>query len=53
MKKNYVAPIAEVVKFEYRDQVVAASRCGVRHTGTTQTDESVCTCGDWSPWRMD
>lgn len=25
MKKNYQAPVAEVVKFEYKDQVVAAS----------------------------
>jgi hypothetical protein len=25
MKKEYVAPRAEVVKFEYKDQVVAAS----------------------------
>lgn len=25
MKKKYEAPVAEAVKFEYRDQVVAAS----------------------------
>lgn len=27
MKKNYETPAVEVVKFEYRDQVVAASNC--------------------------
>ncbi len=27
MKKKYEVPAAEVVKFEYRDQVVAASGC--------------------------
>ena len=27
MKKNYEAPALEVVKFEYRDQVVVASGC--------------------------
>ena len=25
MKKTYVAPVAEKIKFEYKDQVVAAS----------------------------
>ena len=28
MKKSYETPAVEVVKFEYRDQVVAASYCG-------------------------
>ena len=27
MKKNYEKPTVEVVKFQYRDQVVAASTC--------------------------
>ena len=27
MKKNYETPSVEVVKFQYRDQVVAASGC--------------------------
>lgn len=45
MKKNYEAPSVELVKFEYKDQVVANSGCGVRHTG----DEG--TCDDWSPWQ--
>lgn len=27
MKKAYVAPVVEVVKFDYSDQVVAASGC--------------------------
>lgn len=27
MKKTYETPSAEVVKFQYRDQVVAASSC--------------------------
>lgn len=27
MKKQYQSPAIEVVKFEYRDQVVAASYC--------------------------
>ena len=26
MKKTYVAPVAEKINFEYKDQVVAASR---------------------------
>ena len=38
MKKNYEKPTVEVVKFQYRDQVVAASgycKCGFSHTDAT------------------
>ena len=31
MKKMYETPEVEVVKFQYRDQVVAASGCGVAY----------------------
>ena len=31
MKKKYEAPTAEAVKFEYKDQVVAASGCGIEY----------------------
>lgn len=34
MKKTYVTPVAEKIKFEYRDQVVAASGTGC-HFETT------------------
>lgn len=40
MKKNYEKPTVEVVKFQYRDQVVAASFCTVSHilTGSNQCE---------------
>ena len=53
MKKDYLTPVAEVVKFEYKDQVVATSGCAVRHTGQKQTEELGCTCDDWGPWQAD
>ena len=31
MKKRYEAPTAEAVKFEYKDQVVAASSCWIEY----------------------
>ena len=31
MKKKYEAPTAEAVKFEYKDQVVAASSCSIEY----------------------
>ena len=31
MKKKYEAPTAEAVKFEYKDQVVAASSCWIEY----------------------
>lgn len=44
MKKTYETPSVEVVKFQYRDQVVAQSGCttgqGNLHTGKN-------TCEDW------
>ncbi len=46
MKKAYETPSVEVVKFEYKDQVVAQSGCtagqGNRHTGENN-------CEDWQP----
>ena len=47
MKKDYKAPKAEVVKFQYKDQVVAQSvNCGAtqKQARATQGD---C-CDDWS-----
>ncbi len=42
MKKAYETPCVEVVKFEYKDQVVATSGCttgqGNAHTGTNSCD---------------
>ncbi len=41
MKKIYATPEVDIVKFEYRDQVVAASGgCDYRHTGTEGCDDS-------------
>lgn len=45
MKKTYETPIAEAVKFEYKDQVVAASgsdSCYSTNVGDT-------TCHKWEP----
>ena len=39
MKKNYEKPTVEVVKFQYRDQVVAASNC---FTIISRTDTENC-----------
>jgi len=43
MKKPYETPSVEVVKFQYKDQVVARSGCDSTsgHTGFS-------TCEDWS-----
>lgn len=35
MKKTYDAPMAEVVKFEYKDQVVVASGTCIAQRGNT------------------
>ncbi len=44
MKKNYQAPMAEVVKFEYKDQVVAASGgTGCKYV-VTQTGDTITSC---------
>lgn len=44
MKKPYETPSVEIVKFQYSDQVVAASGCEISsgHTGHG-------TCESWSP----
>ena len=46
MKKTYEAPKAEVVKFEYKDQVVAASGCDI--TSGHSCPNSAHDCQDWS-----
>lgn len=47
MKKNYEAPKAEVVRFEYKDQVVVASGGVFPDRCTTQrTHEIVAGSGD-------
>ncbi|MDO4849558.1 MAG: hypothetical protein Q4B45_07305 [Coriobacteriia bacterium] len=43
MKKKYEAPTAETVKFEYKDQVVAASGGSECHTFA---DEGFTGCDD-------
>ena len=40
MKKNYQAPEVEVVKFEYKDQVVAASSGCIYQRGNTLYDST-------------
>ena len=40
MKKNYQAPEVEVVKFEYKDQVVAASSGCIAQRGNTLFDST-------------
>lgn len=42
MKKNYQAPEVEVVKFEYKDQVVAASGCYYQRGNTLYSSTSEC-----------
>ncbi len=53
MKKAYVAPSVEVVKFDYSDQVVAASgRCTIEYVNTDGGVASVDSCtGDKIPHR--
>lgn len=42
MKRTYVKPVAEKIEFDYKDQVVAASR----EVGTHYTDgKGHCDCG--------
>ena len=47
MKKKYEAPIAEAVKFEYKDQVVAASGCDISSGHTCPSNSE--SCSDWTP----
>ncbi len=42
MKKKYEAPVAEAVKFEYRDQVVAASGCTYVHKLVDKDGDGIC-----------
>lgn len=52
MKKNYEKPTVEVVKFQYRDQVVVASSCRYQagHTHIVDTATTVCTeQNTWTP----
>ncbi len=46
MKKAYETPSVEVVKFEYRDQVVAQSGCT---TGQGNLDTGKDNCDNWQP----
>lgn len=45
MKKTYEAPSLEVVKFQYRDQVVAASgqACINKYVNENATEGGACT----------
>ena len=45
MKKSYETPSTEVVKFEYKDQVVASS--GSEACYSTNTGDK--TCHHWTP----
>ncbi len=42
MKKVYETPSVEVVKFEYKDQVVAQSTCLNRYKNTSTVGVPVC-----------
>lgn len=46
MKKRYEAPAIEVVKFEYKDQVVANSGGS---DSCYSTNEGYGTCHEWIP----
>lgn len=46
MKKTYETPSIEVVKFQYRDQVVAASNGFVENSCTTTATHEVGDCMD-------
>lgn len=50
MKKNYVAPVAEKINFEYKDQVVATSgnRCKYQ-TGFDSYEYGKCDDADTKP----
>ena len=48
MKKTYETPSVEVVKFQYRDQVVAASVPTALHWDPTGVDKCTDTDGDYS-----
>ena len=47
MKKEYVTPSVELVRFHYRDQVVvASSKCSIQYVNTDGYVASVKTCTD-------
>ncbi len=44
MKKQYIAPTVDTVKFEYKDQIVAASGgCSTKWNWSGPTETSGCT----------
>lgn len=50
VKKSYDNPVAEVVKFEYKDQVVAASGCYPIVSNQGTVDEGCKTEGSTTGW---
>lgn len=50
MRKNYETPSVELVKFQYNDQVVAASQCSVKDI---YTPEDPYTCKKGTPTHSD
>ena len=46
MKKTYETPSVEVVKFQYRDQVVVASGCGSYYIKEGAYEGGSCTTGN-------
>lgn len=50
MKKQYIAPTVDTVKFEYKDQVVAASGgCSYKWKLSGPEDDSGCYVPDPTP----
>ena len=45
MKKTYETPNVEVVKFNYNDQVVASSACGIQVVNVGSNESQTCTSG--------
>lgn len=48
MKKSYGAPVADLVKFNYADQVVAASDCEMRGYNDKTPSDDGCNPGGYS-----
>ncbi|MDO4849561.1 MAG: hypothetical protein Q4B45_07320 [Coriobacteriia bacterium] len=44
-KKTYEVPVAELVKFNYKDQVVATSNCNMGYEGNTSNPEGCSPVG--------
>ena len=54
MKKSYETPSVEVVKFQYRDQVVAASGINMHKCTKVNTHENdIVKCESESYWESD